>query len=238
MRFQKSESLDRYFKAIKNLNPLTLEEELELAKKIQAGDETALNKLVEHNLKIVVTIANSQIGRGIDVDDLIQQGNIGLIDAARRFSPEYGVRFASFASTRIFKNINKLIDDCGRIIRIPVNQEYQRYRDKKEGKEVENINSVKLDDFIKDNDGNVKGINIGAVSPDIDIQHDTDHINTKVNYLLGLLKPRDRNIIKMYFGIDEDEEIPTKDIAIRMGLTQIRVCQIINSAKKKLKEEV
>lgn len=238
MRFQKSESLDRYFKAIKNLNPLTLEEELELAKKIQEGDETALNKLVEHNLKIVVTIANSQIGRGIDVDDLIQQGNIGLIDAARRFSSEYGVRFASFASTRIFKNINKLIDDCGRIIRIPVNQEYQRYRDKKEGKEVENINSVKLDDFIKDNDGNVKGINIGAVRPDIDIQHDTDHINTKVNYLLGLLKPRDRNIIKMYFGIDEDEEIPTKDIATRMGLTQIRVCQIIDSAKKRLKEEV
>ena len=78
MYYQKSESLDRYFKSIKNLDPLTKEEERDLARKAQAGSKAALNKLVQHNLKIVVTIANKNRGRGIDVDDLIQQGNIGL----------------------------------------------------------------------------------------------------------------------------------------------------------------
>jgi RNA polymerase primary sigma factor len=238
MNFEKSESLERYFKSIQNLNPLTKEEELDLAKRIQAGDEKALNKLVEHNLKIVVTIANGQRGRGIEIDDLIQQGNLGLFDAARRFKPEYDVRFASFASTRIFKNINKLIDDCGRAVRIPVNQEFQRFLDKKKGVEVSNITTVRLDGFIRDDDGQTKGAGIGATRPEIEIQHETDHVFTKVNHLLSLLKPRDRAIMKMYYGIDEDEEISTKDIAAKLGLTQIRVCQIINSAKERLREEV
>lgn len=238
MNFEKSESLERYFKSIQNLNPLTKEEELDLAKRIQAGDEKALNKLVEHNLKIVVTIANGQRGRGIEIDDLIQQGNLGLFDAARRFKPEHDVRFASFASTRIFKNINKLIDDCGRAVRIPVNQEFQRFLDKKKGVEVSNITTVMLDDFIRDDDGQTKGAGIGATCPEIEVRHEVDHIFSKVNHLLSLLKPRDREIMKMYFGIDEDEEISTKDIAAKLGLTQIRVCQIINSAKERLREEV
>ena len=239
MNFGKSESLDRYFKSIRNLNPLTKEDELSLAVRIKAGDERALNKLIEHNLKIVVSIANKNRGRGIDVDDLIQQGNIGLLDAAKLFDPEANVRFATFAGTRILKNINKLIDDCGRIVRIPVNQEYQRYLDKKEGKEVENITTLKLDDFINnEEDGPSKGDIIGASLPEVDIQSDRDYVVNKVNYLLSTLTDRDRYIMKLYFGIDCEEEVTTKDIATEMGITQIRVCQIIKSAKDKLKLEV
>ena len=142
MRYEKSNSIDKYFKSIRHLNPLTKEEESELATEIQKGCKKSLNKLIEHNLKIVVTIANKNMGRGIQVDDLIQQGNIGLLEAGLRFKPNSGIRFASFASTRILKLMNHLIDQCGRVVRIPVNQEYERYLSLKRGEEVENIKPV------------------------------------------------------------------------------------------------
>jgi RNA polymerase primary sigma factor len=232
---KKSESLERYFKSIKNLNPLAKSEEIELAKKAQAGDARAMNKLVEHNLKIVVTIANKNVGRGIDVDDLIQQGNLGLFEAAQRFDPNAGVRFATFAGTRILKMMNQLIDTCGRVVRIPVNQEYKRYLALKKGEEVENLSAVKIDDFVQDDSGKSKADSgILSVGPSIEEEHDIEDFKVRTTTLLSGLKERDRKIIKLYFGIDCPEALPTKEIAEEVDLTQIRVCQIINSAKKQL----
>jgi len=232
---KKSESLERYFKSIQNLNPLAKSEEIELAKKAKAGDTRAMNKLVEHNLKIVVTIANKNVGRGIDVDDLIQQGNLGLYEAAQRFDPEADVRFSTFAGTRVLKMMNQLIDTCGRIVRIPVNQEYKRYLALKKGEEVENLNAVKIDDFVQDDSGRSKADSgIISVGPSIEEEHNIEDFKVRTTTLLSGLKERDRRIVKLYFGIDCPESLPTKDIADVVDLTQIRVCQIINSAKKKL----
>jgi RNA polymerase primary sigma factor len=237
--YQRSDSLNRYFKSIKDINPLEKEEELDLARKARAGDKRALNKLIEHNLKIVVTIANKNIGRGIDVDDLIQQGNLGLHEAARRFDPEVGVRFATYAGSRVLKMMNKLIDECGRMIRIPVNQEYKRYLDKKEGKEVDNISSVRLDDMMYDDSNKTNGESgIISVVPRVEMDSDLEHFKVKTKNLLSTLKDRDRQIIKLYFGIDTEEPLPTREIAKEVGLTQIRVCQIISSAKKKMQENI
>jgi RNA polymerase primary sigma factor len=238
--YQKSESLDRYFKSIRQLNPLTKKEEISLAVKAQDGDRSAINKLVEHNLKIVVTIANKNIGRGIHVDDLIQQGNLGLYEAALRYDPSVNVRFASFAGTRILKSMNALIDTCGRVVRIPVNQEYQRYLAIKRGEEVSNLSSVKLDDIIKgdDNDSTIADTGILAVESNIDKKHTEDHVKSEVSSLLSCLKDRDSRIIKLFFGIDQDESMNTKEIAEEVGLTQIRVCQIIRSAKDKMKSRI
>ncbi len=232
---QKSESLDRYFKSIQDLNPLAKSEEIELAKKAKAGDTRAMNKLVEHNLKIVVTIANKNVGRGIDVDDLIQQGNLGLFEAAQRFDPEAGVRFSTFAGTRVLKMMNQLIDTCGRVVRIPVNQEYKRYLALKKGEEVENLNPVKIDDFVQDDKGKSKADSgILSVGPSIEEEHNIEDFKVRTTTLLSGLKERDRKIIKLYFGIDCPDALPTKEIAEEVNLTQIRVCQIINSAKKQL----
>jgi len=237
---QKSESLERYFKSIKDLNPLTKEEEIELAIKAQNGDRRSLNKLVEHNLKIVVTIANKNVGRGISVDDLIQQGNLGLMDAAHRFDPAANVRFASFAGTRVLKNMNHLIDNCGRIVRIPVNQEYQRYLSIKNGDDVANLSAVELDDFVDSDDSSrSKGDSgIGSVVPEVETQFEHEHFKITTTSLLNGLKDRDQKIVKLYYGIDEVEAMATKDIADEIGLTQIRVCQIISAATKKMKAQI
>jgi len=232
---QKSESLERYFKSIQDLNPLAKSEEIELAKKAKTGDVRAMNKLVAHNLKIVITIANKNVGRGIDVDDLIQQGNIGLIEAVDRFDPEAGVRLATYAGSRVLKMMNQLIDTCGRVVRIPVNQEYKRYLALKKGEEVENLNAVKIDDFVQDENGKSKADSgLLSVGASIEEDHDIEDLTVRTTTLLSGLTERDRGIIKLYFGIDCLEAMPTKDIAEDVGLTQIRVCQIINSAKKQL----
>lgn len=235
MYYTKSDSLDLYFKSIKDLDPLSKTEELDLARKIKKGNEAALHKLITHNLKIVVTIANKNRGRGIEVDDLIQEGNIGLHTAAFRFDPDVNVRFATFASTRILKSMNALIDTCGRIVRIPVNQEYQRYLAIRDGKEVKNINSIKIDDFISDESNTTKADMILSVDPTIDNDHDIEFFRKKVDSLLSKLKDRDVRIIKLYYGLGTGIEIPTKDIAKTVGLTQVRVCQILDAARKTLK---
>lgn len=236
---QKSESLERYFESIQNLNPLAKSEEIELAKKAKAGNQRAMDKLISHNLKIVVTIANKNVGRGIDVDDLIQQGNIGLIEAAKRFDPEVGVRFSTYAGTRILKMMNQLIDTCGRVVRIPVNQEYKRYLALKKGEEVKNLTPVKIDDFVQDKNGKSKADSgILSVSPSIEEVHQIEDFKVRTTNLLAGLKERDRKIIKLYFGIDCHGAMLTKDIAEEVDLTQIRVCQIISSAKKQLQSAI
>jgi RNA polymerase primary sigma factor len=240
--YTKSDSLNRYFKSIRSLNPLAKEEELILAERAQNGDRSAINKLVEHNLKIVVTIANKNIGRGIDVDDLIQQGNIGLYEAALRFDPSVNVRFSSFASTRILKSMNALIDTCGRIVRIPVNQEYQRYLAIKNGEEVSNLRPVELDKPVGGDDDESKTTmgesGIVAVAPTVEREYEMEDLKIKVSSLLSNLKDRDRHIIEMFYGLEKDDPMSSSEIAEEIGLTQIRVCQIVKDAKRKMKELV
>ena len=131
--------------------------------------------------------------------------------------------------------MNQLIDTCGRVVRIPVNQEYKRYLAIKAGKDVDNLSSVKLDDFVQDDEGRSKAdTGILAVRPEIEQTYEIEDFKVRTTSLLSNLKDRDREIIKLYFGIDQHEAMPTKDIADEVGLTQIRVCQIINSAKKQL----
>lgn len=235
---EKTKSLSRYFSAIKDLNPLTKEEELQLGERAQAGDRSAINKLIEHNLKIVVKIANKNIGRGISVDDLIQQGNLGLYEAAIKYDPSVGVRFATFAGTRILKSMNSLIDTCGRAVRIPVNQEYKRYLAIKNGDDVENISSVELDKLIRDSDKSIGTTGILATPSGIYEEYDKIDLKIRVTSALDVLSDRDREIIKMFYGIDREDSFSSSEIAAIVGLTQIRVCQIVKSAKDKMKNNI
>ena len=133
MSFETSDNLPKYFNTINKLNPLSLEEERALAVRIKSGDLLAMHTLVKHNLKIVVTIANRHIGQGVAIDDLIQEGNIGLYEAAQRFDPQGEVRFVSYASLWIRKRVNEAVVAHGRIVRLPHNQEYDLYKAKQAG---------------------------------------------------------------------------------------------------------
>lgn len=228
----KSKSLNSYFKSIKDLNPLTKDQEKELAKRIKVGDRSAINALVEHNLKIVITIANKNIGRGIDVDDLIQQGNIGLYEAALRFDPDYGIRFASFARTRVIKMMNELIDTCGRLVRIPVNQEYQRYLDIKEGKDVECLKPVYLDRPLND-DGSItllSRINIKSSSENLDEEFKA------LNLAVNSLSEKERRVITWFFGLEGNKKITQIEIGKKLGVTNVTVGNIKKRALSKLKK--
>lgn len=236
--YEKSESLGRYFKSIQSLNPLEKSEELDLARKSKSGDVRSRNKLIEHNLKIVVTIANKNIGRGIPIDDLIQQGNLGLYEAALRFDPDNNVRFTSYAGTWVLKYMNQLIDQCGRIVRIPVNQEIERFEAIKRGDDVENLAPVSIDETVSDDNDTSKSDVMFSVSPDVYDKFEEDYTKKTVNELLESLHSRDRKVLEMYYGVNLEGGMKAKDIAKELGITQIRVYQILNTVKKDLKSRI
>ena len=236
--YEKSESLGRYFKSIQSLNPLEKSEELDLARKSKSGDVRSRNKLIEHNLKIVVTIANKNIGRGIPIDDLIQQGNLGLYEAALRFDPDNNVRFTSYAGTWVLKYMNQLIDQCGRIVRIPVNQEIERFEAIKRGDDVENLAPVSIDETVSDDNDTSKSDVMFSVNPDVYDKFEEDYTKKTVNELLESLHSRDRKVLEMYYGVNLEGGMKAKDIAKELGITQIRVYQILNTVKKDLKSRI
>ncbi len=231
-------SLKSYFRSIQKYQPLSREEELELAIAIQSGCREALNRLVNHNLKIVVKIAYKNLNRGIDLEDLIQSGNIGLHEAALRFNPdEIRGRFIGFAQTRILKNINQLIDQCGRTVRIPVNQEYQRYLDLKEGKEVENIRPIYLDAFIGDDNKNTVGSRIVQGLEDSSTAMEQAEEQEAIQRYLSILTPQERDIIKYFFGLEEDP-ITQKEIAEMMGTSGATISYLKNGALEKIRKHI
>lgn len=231
-------SLKSYFRSIQKYQPLSREEELELAIAIQSGCREALNRLVNHNLKIVVKIAYKNLNRGIDLEDLIQSGNIGLHEAALRFNPdEIRGRFIGFAQTRILKNINQLIDQCGRTVRIPVNQEYQRYLDLKDGKEVENIRPIYLDAFIGDDNKNTVGSRIVQGLEDSSTAMEQAEEQEAIQRYLSILTPQERDIINYFFGLEEDP-ITQKEIAEMMGTSGATISYLKSGALEKIRKHI
>ena len=238
MSFETSDNLPKYFKTISKLQPLSLIEEKALAARIKTGDETAVHTLMRHNLKIVVTIANRHIGQGVPIDDLIQEGNLGLFEAARRFDPKEGVRFISYAALWVRKRINEAVVEHGRIVRLPHNQEYDIYKAKKAGEETPVLTTVDLDaPLTGDTDTKVGDILLNG-RPEIEFEIDLDHTKYTVRRVMSVLKNRDRAIIEAYFGINREYASATDMIAEDFGMTNVRVCQIVKSAIQKMKEVI
>ena len=235
MSFETSDNLPRYFKTINKSNPLTVEEERALADRIKAGDLLATHKLVKHNLKIVVTIANRHIGQGVPIDDLIQEGNIGLYEAAQRFEPKGDARFIAYASLWIRKRVNEAVVAHGRIVRLPHNQEYDIYKAKMAGLETPNLSAVQIDSPVgEDGDATLGDLLLNA-RPEVEGWLDDESTRFTVQSAMSTLKPRDRDIVAAYFGIGTDIAIPTDIIAERFEMTNVRVCQIVKSSIDKMK---
>ncbi len=235
MKFETSENLPKYFKTIQKNRPLSIEEELSLVQAIQTGCTRSTNKLVQANLKFVVKVANRHIGQGVPIDDLIQEGNIGLLEAASNFQPRDGQRFINYAQLWIRKRINEAVAKTGRIVRLPHNQEYEIFKAKQKGEEVEAPSRVSIDKKIGEDGDNTLGDLILKTESDAEFAIEMDSIKFQVKQALGVLKERDRGIIMDYFGIDREYEVPTDMIAEKYSMTNVRVCQIVKASVEKMR---
>jgi RNA polymerase primary sigma factor len=243
------EILKNYFKDIDSmdLDLLSPEEEVELAIRIQNGDDVALNKLVNANLKFVVSVASGYKNKGVSYSDLISEGNYGLVKAARRFDHTKGFRFISYAVWWIKQSILHCLNEHARTIRLPVNILNKIYQLQKEvGEEADAYERDKymsklpkcssLDVTIDDNEHELS-----------DIIEETPYTTHKDNMkveseirdgiwgCMDILEEREREIIINYYGLFDEEPKTLEVIGEEYGLTKERVRQIKSRAIKKLK---
>lgn len=258
-------SLNYYFKDVSRQPMISQEEEIELTKKIKEGDETAVKKLVEANLRFVISVAKQYQNKGLALVDLIQEGNLGLLEASRKFDETRGFRFISYAVWWIRQAIIKALSDQCRTIRVPSNQivcinkinkaiekfEQQHGRKPSTGEleELTNIDydkicltmsamnrSVSLESPIKDEDASC----LLDIIPNDGVSTDTEvsknDLSNEIERILSKLSYRDRDILRMSFGIGMNP-MTNEEIARRFGIGSERVRQIQHSALKHIRNK-
>jgi len=244
-RFETSGNLPVYMKAVSKFAVLEKEEELLLGKRIVAGksivkDEVvftddaieAMQMLVSANLRYVVKKANEFIGQGVTIDDLIMEGNLGLITAAGRFDPNENKKFITFAHFHLQKAFNLANGTYGKIVRLPQNQEYDIYKRRKAGEEI-NTHTVQLDRPVGEKGDNTLGDLILKTNPSD--QHDKEHDLLHVNILMDKLDSVSKAIITKRFGLDGEDEMSIKEIAADLDIPQDVVNKTYKAALKKMK---
>jgi RNA polymerase primary sigma factor len=214
-------SLNVYLDEIGQSKLLSEEEERSLAVRVRAGDDRALNKLVESNLRFVVSIARQYQGKGLAVSDLISEGNIGLMKAARKFDGERGLRFVNYAVTFVRQQIEKALEKESGEQRVESNTLGQsRSVDAPLGGRA----NMSLLSVLTD-----------ASSPLADERVYSSAVADSVEYALQKLNEREQKVVTAYFGINQDH-LTLGEIAADMDLKRERVRQIRNRAIRRLKQ--
>ena len=262
---RESASLDKYLQEIGREDLITVEEEVELAQRIRKGDRVALEKLTRANLRFVVSVAKQYQNQGLSLPDLINEGNLGLIKAAEKFDETRGFKFISYAVWWIRQSILQAISEQSRIVRMPLNQVGFQSKLAKAVVNFEQANECRpsvqeLADILETDEGKVRealGTNGKKVSVDapfqdeesgslIDIMTDetapaTDNkmeresLSKDLDAALGTLSDRERQVLKMLFGIGCNE-MTADEGANTLSLTRERVRQIKERALKRLRE--
>lgn len=259
-----SESFDKYLKDINPKQLITPDREVELAKQIKQGSLKAQNELVEANLRFVVSIAKQYQARGLDISDLVSEGNIGLIKAAQKFDETKGIKFISYAVWWIRQSILQSLADNSRMIRLPLNQinslnkirECQINLEQKLlrpataeelsealGIDVSKIElSLKSSAYISSLDSQISFDEdsltlIDTISSDSETDKDleVDSVKYEISQLLTRLSDRERLVIEMSFGLSGHSEMTISEISNVIGVGQERCRQIKNSAIAKLR---
>ncbi|MBO8129999.1 MAG: sigma-70 family RNA polymerase sigma factor [Candidatus Marinimicrobia bacterium] len=261
----KSQVLKRYFDEIGKEELLSPEEEIELARRVKEGDNDALNRLLKANLRFVVTVAKKYQNQGLTLEDLINEGNIGLIKAARKFDETRGFKFISYAVWWIRQTILQAISEQSRTVRLPLNvigninrvsqitsefeQEFEREPTHEEIENIVKEENIDIDAARQFSEGTVsmetpvgpnKETTIGDFIPSqdgVEPDHSLMEISFKqeVKKALESLEPREAAIIKLYFGIDRETPLTLEEIGERLNLTRERVRQIKERAIRKLR---
>lgn len=199
--------LSKYCNTLNKSKGLSREKERELALKIQEGDNKALNELVESNLKYVVTIAKKFAWTGLPLYDLISEGNLGLIRAARKFDPDRGTKFITCAKPWITQAIQQYVQDNN------IDKEF-----------------TNVDDYVFDENTSSELINADFE----DEIHDIQSRSNAIDELLSCLNKREYRVLQSYFGLNNTQEKTLDEISEEMGLTRERVRQIKDASIEKL----
>lgn len=250
--------IEQYFEDIKNRPQLGAEEENRLVNKVKEGDEEAIKRLIEGNLKFVITVAKKYKDNGLSLSDLINEGNFGLIKAAKKFDPDMGYRFISYAVWWIKQSIRQSLNDNSRTIRYPnslinkVNKVKKNLNinDVSELEEHENEIGVELptcifyDDAVDNNDNGYTDLSIEDEEEDIKIKESAkeneDNMKTELQRTMEILDERERNIIEKYYGINRNDErtMTLEELGEEHDLTKERVRQLKKIGMRKLRSNV
>ncbi len=257
-------SLDKYLQEIGKVDLITADEEVELAQRIKAGDQSALEKLTKANLRFVVSVAKQYQNQGLTLPDLINEGNLGLIKAAQRFDETRGFKFISYAVWWIRQSILQALAEQSRIVRLPLNkigsinkinktfafleQAHERVPSAEEiAKEldmtVEDVKQslknsgrhVSMDaPLIDGEDSNLYDVLRSGESPNPDKDLLHESLRTEIERALETLTPREADVIRLYFGLAGQHSMTLEEIGETFDLTRERVRQIKEKAIRRL----
>ena len=261
---RESASLDKYLQEIGRQELITVDEEVELAQRIHQGDQQALDKLVNANLRFVVSVAKQYQNQGLSLSDLINEGNVGLIKAAKKFDETRGFKFISYAVWWIRQSILQAIAEQSNMVRVPLNQTGLLNRTSKAQSRFEQLHErrasaeeladeldLPLEKVIETMKINTRSVSVDAPfadgednslldvlpnndSPLADSTLNQESLSKEINRVLDQLTPRERDIVKMFFGIG-CQEMTLEEIGAKFDLTRERVRQIKEKAIRQLK---
>ncbi len=254
-----SEALERYLQDISKEEMVSTDEEVELAKRIRQGNKNALERLVKANLRFVVSVAKQYQGQGLELTDLINEGNVGLINAAMKFDETRGFKFISYAVWWVRQSILQALADKSRLVRLPLNQIgyvskvnhfYHDFMQKNNrapsldevadalGMEKSKVNAALLTSgkhismnapLIDDEDSCLLDLLTNDDKGNADSSLISDSLKEEVHHALDLLPERESQVIRMYFGINTPE-LSLEEIGEKLNLSRERVRQIKEKA--------
>lgn len=262
---RESQSLDKYLQEIGKVDLLTPDEEVDLAKRIRAGDNLALDKLTKANLRFVVSVAKQYQNQGLSLGDLINEGNLGLIKAAQRFDETRGFKFISYAVWWIRQSILQALAEQSRIVRLPLNrvgslnkisktfseleQKYEREPSAEELAEVLELSTSEVVDTMK-----ISGRHVSMDAPFVQgeenslldvLENDSeekpdselmnDSLRKEVQRALSTLTAREADVVTYYFGLNGEHSMTLEEIGEKFNLTRERVRQIKEKAIRRLR---
>jgi RNA polymerase primary sigma factor len=260
------ESLDLYLDEISRVPLLSRDEEMELARKAFRGNIAAQEKLARHNVRFVVSVAKKFQNRGVPLVDLIGEGNLGLMTAARKFDPDRGVKFISYAVWWIRQAVQAAIARHGRPVRVPLNRTADLSRlgrtttllkerlgrmptteelARATGLTVEAVRSlsalnseaVRLDHPTRDGDGNERIERFTAADQEATDSSTMANSQTQdIEAALAVLPPRDAKVLRLYFGLEDGNSRTLEEIGRMMGVTRERIRQLRDRALLRLRE--
>lgn len=264
---RESQSLEKYLQEIGREDLITAEEEVRLAERIKQGDQVALDRLTKANLRFVVSVAKQYQNQGLSLPDLINEGNLGLIKAAKRFDETRGFKFISYAVWWIRQSILQALAEQSRIIRLPLNQvgslnkiskafsqleqQFEREPSPEELANILELDPDKIADtmrvsgkhvsmdapFVSGEDNNLLDVLENSDSPKADNLLMSESLQKEIERSLNTLSERERDVVRLFFGIGMNHGLTLEEIGDKFELTRERVRQIKEKAIRRLRHK-